>query len=115
MPRPADIDIMSASYGGGRSAEMSGEKRVGREVRIILERRARASGRRTAAELYANMGGVYRPGLISQFEHTTRRVLRSSRIEGQSETLISDLVELWNMAFKVEMRRQLRSGGKAIV
>ena len=103
----------------GRSAEMSGEKRVSREVRIILDRRASTSGRRTAAELCAKYGRRLPPDLIkaaeSQFEHTTRRVLRSSRIEGQSETIISDLVELWNMAFMVEMRRQLRSGGKAIV
>ena len=103
----------------GRFAEMSSEKRVSREVRIILDRRASTSGRRTAAELYAKYGRRLPPDLIkaaeSQFEHTTRRVLHSSRIEGHSETLISDLVELWNMAFMVEMRRQLRSGGKAIV
>ena len=61
------------------------------------------------------MGSVYVIKAVeSQFEHSTRRVLRSSRIEGQSETLISDLVELWNMAFMVEMRRQLRRGGKRL-
>ena len=96
---------------------MSGEKRVSREVRIILDRRARASGRRTAAELCAKYGRRVRPDLTKAADLNLSKapVLRNSCIEGQSEKLISDLVELWNMAFMVEMRRQLRSGGKAIV
>ena len=94
---------------------MSSEKQVSREVRIILDRRASASGRRTAAELCAKYGRRRPPDLIKaaefEFEDATRRVLRNRR-EGKSEGLISHLVELWNMAFMVGMRRQLRSGGK---
>ena len=97
---------------------MSGKKQVSREARILLDRGASASGRRAAAELCAKYGRHLPADLIkaaeSRFEHATRRVLRNSRIEGQSEGLINHLVELWSMAFMVEMRRQLRNGNKGL-
>jgi hypothetical protein len=91
---------------------MPGDKNISREVRLVLDRRASASGRRQAAELCAK----YRlqppaemvKGAEAAFEHTARRILRAGRIEGNHEALVNHLIEIWNLSFAVELRRQRR-------
>ena len=48
------------------------------------------------------------------FEHTARRVLREGRIEGNHEALLNHLVEIWNLSFAVELRRQRRRREKGL-
>ena len=91
---------------------MPGDKKIPREARLALDRRASALGRRHAAELCAKYRLQPPAEMIkaaeSAFEHTARRVLRDGRIEGNHEALLNHLVEIWNMSFMAELRRQRR-------
>jgi hypothetical protein len=95
-----------------------GDKNISREMRLVLDRRASAAGRRQAAELCAK----YRlqppaemvKGAEAAFEHTARRILRAGRIEGNHEALVNHLIEIWNLSFAVELRRQRRKRDKGL-
>jgi hypothetical protein len=91
---------------------MPGDKKIPRETRLALDRRAGAAGRRRAAELCAKYRRQPPAEMIkaaeAAFEHAARRGLREGRIDGNHEALLEHLVEIWNMSFMVELRRQRR-------
>lgn len=97
---------------------MPGDKKIPRETRLALDRRASATGRRNAAELSAKYRMQPPAEIIkaaeAAFEHTARRVLREGRIEGNHEALLNHLVEIWNLSFAVELRRQRRRREKGL-
>ena len=97
---------------------MPGDKKIPRETRLALDRRASATGRRNAAELSAKYRMQPPAEIIkaaeAAFEHTSRRVLREGRIEGNHEALLNHLVEIWNLSFAVELRRQRRRREKGL-
>ena len=95
---------------------MAGENRIPREIRLALDRRASAAGRRQAAELSSEYGNSIPSKILRAtefaFRHTARRVLSDSRIGGNSEALLTHMMEVWNTSFTVELGRQRRKADK---
>jgi hypothetical protein len=89
-------------------------KRPLREVRLALDRRAGVAGRRQATELCARYGPDAIPADMLTaaelaFKHATGRALRDSRVEGNPEVLLTNLIEVWHASFVVELGRQRRA------
>jgi hypothetical protein len=73
-----------------------------RAVRLALDHFASIQGRKDAKELCLRLS----------FRELANRALKEARIEGDQDALFAHLMELWQMNFTLEIKRQRRKSAQ---